>query len=141
MLFRSPLSEASTTFTQIHSAHPDTPLKLVWHAAGHDGGVNETERLQALTLTWFKRYLADEAVDTGPVFEATLASGSVVSNSSRNQLKFFTANDFPGVRGNSTQSITLAGKPQAVLAPAGGQPGLITVLPGLGGSQIGRAHV
>lgn len=129
-----PLTEASRTFTQIRAAHPSTPLKLVWHAAGHDGGVNETERLQSITLTWFKKYLSQENVDTGPVFEATLASGSVVSNNSRNQLKFFTSNDFPGVRGNSTLLVKLTGTPQSIVAPAGGQPGLITVLPGLGGS-------
>ncbi len=129
-----PLSEGSTTFEQIAAAHPATPLKLVWHAAGHDGGVNESERLQGLTMTWFKKYLLRENISTGPVFEATLASGTIVSNNNRNQLKFFTADTFEGVAGTSTDQIKLTGKAQNIVAPAGGQPALMTVLPGLGGS-------
>jgi ABC-2 type transport system ATP-binding protein len=97
-----PLSEGSKTFEEIAAAHPATPLKLVWHAAGHDGGVNESERLQGLTMTWFKKYLLRENISTGPVFEATLASGTIVSNNNRNQLKFFTSDIFAGVAGART---------------------------------------
>ena len=41
-----PLAQVNATAEQIAQAHPDTPLKVVWHAAGHDGGVDETERLR-----------------------------------------------------------------------------------------------
>lgn len=129
-----PLTEATKTFEQIRAANPLTPLKLVWHGAGHDGGVNETDRLRALTLTWFQKHLEQKNVETGPLFEATLASGSIVSNNNRNQVKFFTSNVFDSVNGFANKRIALAGDAQNIVAPAGGQPALMTVLPGLGGS-------
>ena len=29
-------------------AHPQTPVKVVWHGGGHDGGVDESERIDEL---------------------------------------------------------------------------------------------
>jgi ABC-2 type transport system ATP-binding protein len=48
-----PISEADATYNQIKAANPETPVKMVWHSGGHDGGSPETTRLNTLTQDWF----------------------------------------------------------------------------------------
>ena len=43
-----PLQQVNANAEQIRSANPDTPVKVVWHGQGHDGGVNESDRLRTL---------------------------------------------------------------------------------------------
>jgi ABC-2 type transport system ATP-binding protein len=74
-----PLQQLNANAEQIRVANPDTPVKVVWHAQGHDGGVDETQRLRALTQSWFTAYLAD-----GPAvasdFEASLVASSALDD-------------------------------------------------------------
>jgi ABC-2 type transport system ATP-binding protein len=127
-----PLAQVNATAEQIARANPDTPLKVVWHAAGHDGGVDETERLRTLTADWFDAHLADgPAVPT--TFEMSLVEGSALSDRARGTVQVLTAPAYPGISGTGSTTYPLAGPPQQVLAPAGGVPAAITSLPGVGG--------
>lgn len=123
-----PLSEADATYRQIYSANPSTPLKMVWHGGGHDGGLNERDRLDELTLKWFQDHLADgEKANTD--FEVTIRKGSVISNNSDQQFEIWSApNYLDAIAEPST--LKLVGNPQKVIRPAGGVPANISVLPG-----------
>lgn len=127
-----PLDQVNANAQAIAEAHPEVPVKVVWHAAGHDGGVNETERLRALTAAWMSAHLAGgPAVSTD--FEVSLVEASAISDRDGGTVEVLTASDYPGLFGDSTQEVQVAGPPQQVLAPAGGVPAAITSLPGLGG--------
>ena len=129
-----PLSEADATYNQIKSANPETPVKMVWHGGGHDGGLDESDRIENLTLAWFEDHLA-ERKSAGTDFEITLRSGSVISNNSDQQFEIFSRPEYPGLNGSSTEAITVgeAGVGQQIIRPAGGVPANITVLPGVSG--------
>jgi ABC-2 type transport system ATP-binding protein len=127
-----PLAQVDATATQIRAAHPDVPLKVVWHAAGHDGGVDETERLRGLTADWFTAHLAG-GPEVPTDFEMSLVEGSALSDRASGTVQVLSAADYPGLSGDGSTTYALAGPPQQVLAPAGGVPAAITSLPGVGG--------
>ncbi len=114
------------------SANPATPVKVVWHGGGHDGGIDESERLDELTASWFEDHLAGGAT-VSPDFELTQAAGSISARSSGTAPVVLAAPTYPGLQGSSQLAIPLAGPPQRVLAPAGGVPATISSVPGLGG--------
>jgi ABC-2 type transport system ATP-binding protein len=131
-----PIAQANATAQQITAAHPDTPIKMVWHGGGHDGGIDESARINALVGDWFDTYLA-KVPSASTAFEVTLGSGAIsTSDSSADPLILQTPN-YPGIGGSSTLDVPLLGPTQRVLAPAGGTPAAITVLPGLGGGIAG----
>jgi ABC-2 type transport system ATP-binding protein len=127
-----PLAQLNANAEQIRAANPETPVKVVWHAQGHDGGVDESERLNALTRSWFQAYLAD-----GPAvpldFEASLTSGSALDVRESASVEILTSPTYPGIAGESELAVAVAGPPQRILAPAGGVPAAISSLPGIGG--------
>lgn len=118
-----------TTATQIQTANPDTPLKLIWHAGGHDGGRDETERLNAITLNWFDTYLKETATATLGM-EVSRVQGAIVGGSSNITIDVLASDSIPAF--DEFESITLQGDTQSVVAPAGGEPANISVVPGLG---------
>ena len=126
-----PLDQLNATAEQIRAASPQTPVKVVWHAGGHDGGVPETQRLRTLTADWFVHYLAG-----GPEvpldFEASLTEASALSARASASVDVLRSAAYPGVSGTSTVEVPLVGRAQQVLAPAGGLPAAITALPGAG---------
>ena len=126
-----PIQQVNATAEQIRAANPDTPVKVVWHAQGHDGGVDETERLQTLTRSWFQDHLAD-----GPEvpldFEASLVAGSALDVRDSGTVQILSSPRYPGLAGGSEQVIPIGGPPQRILAPAGGVPAAISTLPGIG---------
>ncbi len=127
-----PLSQANANAEQISAANPDVPVKVVWHAEGHDGGVDETERLRALSADWMSAYLADgPAVSTA--FEVSEVSGSAVSDRAAGTVDVLSTPAYPGLYGQSQRPIGVGGPPQQILAPAGGVPAAVTALPGAGG--------
>jgi ABC-2 type transport system ATP-binding protein len=107
---------------------------MVWHGGGHDGGLDESDRIENLTLAWFEDHLA-ERKSAGTDFEITLRSGPVISNNSDQQFEIFSRPEYPGLNGSSTEAITVgeAGVGQQIIRPAGGVPANITVLPGVSG--------
>lgn len=128
-----PLAQANANAKQIMAAHPSTPVKVVWHGGGHDGGVNESVRLDALAINWFDTYLAQTTDATASTaFEITQTTGTVSVQSSGAAPVVVQAPQYPGIHGASTQQVTVAGPPQRILAPAGGVPAAITSVPGLG---------
>ena len=127
-----PLAQANANAEQISAANPDVPVKVVWHAEGHDGGVDETERLRALGADWLSAYLADgPAVSTA--FEVSEVSGSAVSDRAAGTVDVLSTPDYPGLYGQGQRPIPVRGPTQQILAPAGGVPAAVTALPGAGG--------
>ena len=126
-----PLQQVNANAEQIRAANPDAPVKVVWHAQGHDGGVDETERLRALTQSWFSAYLAD-----GPAvsddFEASLVASSALDDREAASVEILTSAQYPGLTGDAELAIPLSGPPQRILAPAGGVPAAVSSLPGIG---------
>jgi ABC-2 type transport system ATP-binding protein len=128
-----PLAQLNANAEQITSAHPETPVKVVWHGGGHDGGIDEQARLDALAATWFDTYLKDSPADPATTaFEITQTSGTVSAQSSGAAPVILQADAYPGIHGSRTTTTRLAGPPQRILAPAGGVPAAITSVPGLG---------
>ncbi len=138
-----PLGEGDANAAGI--AANGTPVKLVWTAGGHDGGVDETDRLRAITLAWFDRHLkgratdSAEGVDTGvdTRFEATVPAAAISSQDSRLEPTVRAAAGAPGINPDagslSWQRVPLSGREQTIVSPAGGWPAAVTSLPGLGG--------
>lgn len=126
-----PLAQVDATARQIAAAHPQTPLKVVWHSGGHDGGVSERERLDTMLVDWFDNYLNKRGkADTG--FEVTFVTGSILTRRTNSGPDIERAPKYPGLQGATSTSIALDGGMQPVLAPAGGLPAAISVLPGVG---------
>lgn len=126
-----PITQANANVEQILAAHPQTPVKMVWHGGGHDGGLDESERLQEMTAGWFATYLMGEPSSTTD-FEVTDTTGAIDVQSSRAAATILQAPAYPGIHGSSQQSIPLAGSKQRVRAPAGGVPAAVTSVPGIG---------
>lgn len=126
-----PIAQANATAEQIRAVNPDTPIKVLWHGQGHDGGVNETDRLRALTQSWFQAYLAD-----GPAvpldFEASLVESSALDDRESASVTVLTSPEYPGISGTSELAVGVGGPPQRILAPAGGVPASVSSLPGVG---------
>jgi ABC-2 type transport system ATP-binding protein len=131
-----PLTQADANATQILQAHPTTPVKVVWHAGGHDGGLAPSEavseQLSELTIDWFAAHLADgPPVDDSFLFSVT--SGSALSDRAASTIEVLSSPTYPGLDGTSSTPVSVSGPRQDVLAPAGGVPAAISSLPGLGG--------
>jgi ABC-2 type transport system ATP-binding protein len=128
-----PLSEGDANARGI--AADGTPVKLVWFAGGHDGGDQEEDRLDALTLAWFDRYLSDDGTPTDTRFEATGQAASLFGARTGADPQVLAAPEAPGVDGSGAparRDVPLSGEAQTVVAPAGGNPAQVSSLPGLG---------
>jgi ABC-2 type transport system ATP-binding protein len=126
-----PIAQTNANAQQIMAAHPATPVKVVWHGGGHDGGVNEQSRLDALAADWFDTWLLRTGT-ASTSFEATQTSGALSAQNSGTAPVVLQAAVYPGIHGTTTQDIAIGGPKQRVLAPAGGVPAAITSVPGLG---------
>src|SRR5215468_2492513 len=112
------------------------PVDMVWFAGGHDGGNQETARVESLTAQWLRRWLAPghppASSGTGqPGFAVTRVLGFDPS-SDQASLGIATASRYPGLAGTRRALVRLAGPPQVAVSPAGGTPASISVFPGLG---------
>ena len=128
-----PLSEGDANAKGI--AANGTPVKLVWYGGGHDGGLPETKRLQSLTLDWFNRYLKHDGSTPDTRFEVTVTNASLSASDSQPKASVRASSGLPGVTAAGSvpyQSLALTGSQQTVIAPAGGNPGALTSLPGFG---------
>jgi ABC-2 type transport system ATP-binding protein len=113
-----------------------TPVSMVWFAGGHDGGNQENSRLKALTVEWFRRWLAPARAPasdgTGqPGFAVTRVLGFDPSTGQAS-LGVAAAASYPGLDGSRRTAVRLAGPQQPIVSPAGGAPASISVFPGLG---------
>src|SRR5215470_16816376 len=112
------------------------PVNMVWFAGGHDGGNQETARVESLTAQWLQRWLAPghppASAGTGqPGFAVTRVLGFDPS-SDQASLGIATASSYSGLAGTRRTLVRLAGPPQLAVSPAGGAPASISVFPGLG---------
>ena len=99
------------------------PVDMVWFAGGHDGGNQETARVESLTAQWLQRWLApghpSPALSTGqPGFAVTRVLGFDPS-SDQASLGIATASSYPGLAGTRRALVRLAGPPQVAVSPAG----------------------
>lgn len=126
-----PISEADATYRQIKASHPDTPVKMIWHSGGHDGGTPETSRLNTLTREWFDAHLK-KTKKSNTEFEVTFSSQSI-TGSGREQVapNIATSGTYTAL-GQKFIQVPLLGMSQQILAPAGGLPAGISTYPGIG---------
>jgi ABC-2 type transport system ATP-binding protein len=128
-----PLSEGDANARGI--AARGTPVKVVWYGGGHDGGLDETDRLRALVLDWFGRYLKRDGTPADTRFEVTVPAATISSADSNPAPQIRVAPGEPGVTAVGpvrTRPVPFSGRAQSVVAPAGGAPAALTSLPGLG---------
>jgi ABC-2 type transport system ATP-binding protein len=128
------LDQANANYLAIR--HNGAPVSMVWFAGGHDGGNQETARVESLTAQWLQRWLAPghppASAGTGqPGFAVTRVLGFDPS-SDQASLGIATASRYPGLSGTRRTLVRLAGPPQVIVSPAGGVPASISVFPGLG---------
>ncbi|GAA2396035.1 CocE/NonD family hydrolase [Streptomyces glaucosporus] len=111
------------------------PVAVEWIAGGHDGGPDETGRLDARTRAWFDRHLkGDGGADTGPAFRVT-RTGGMDSTDGEVRLRAATAGGYPGLR-DGARTVPLRGPEQTFANPAGGGPPAVSAVPGLGAGGL-----
>ncbi|MFD5032113.1 alpha/beta fold hydrolase [Streptomyces sp. NPDC058405] len=118
------------------------PVDVDWMAGGHDGGNQETSRVESRISSWFDRYLKDDkGADTGPAFRVS-RTGGVDSTDGRPLLRGASSDRYPGLESGST-TVPLSGGTQTFGNPAGASPPGISAVPGLGGglSQLSTLGV
>ena len=124
-----PLSESIKNAEEIHTAHPLTPLAMIWHSGGHDGGIDESARLHRSVSDWFDIYLKG-AKKKFPTFQVTNTNGSISLVDSSVIPKFLTSSKLP--LSIPTEPVAISIPFTALIAPIGGIPGAISSLPGVG---------
>ncbi|WP_329457817.1 alpha/beta fold hydrolase [Streptomyces sp. NBC_01497] len=125
-----PLGQADAMAKAI--GHNGAPVAVDWTAGGHDGGDQETDRVQGRVAGWFDHYLkGDKGASTGPAFRVS-RTGGIDATDGATQLRGAEADRYPGLEGDPTR-VALAGGPQTFANPAGGSPPAISAVPGLGG--------
>jgi ABC-2 type transport system ATP-binding protein len=124
-----PLTESIANAKAIHQAHPMVPLAMIWHSGGHDGGTDESKRLQQATSDWFDKYLLHKSLPF-PTFQVTDTNGSISLIDSSVIPKLLQSENLP--LNEATSSIPITTPFTALIAPIGGIPGAISSLPGVG---------
>ncbi|WP_405986096.1 alpha/beta fold hydrolase [Streptomyces sp. NBC_00872] len=118
------------------------PVDVDWMAGGHDGGDQESDRLQGRISSWFDRYLKDEkGTDTGPAFRVS-RTGGIDSTDGETLLRGASSDRYPGLESGST-TVPLGGGTQVFANPAGASPPAVSAVPGLTGgvSQLSSLGV
>ena len=129
------LDQADANFEAIR--RNGAPVDMVWFNGGHDGGNQETVRVNGLTTQWFDRWLkpAHSAPAGGGTGQPTFAVSRVLGfdpSSDTELLGVATAPGYPGLGGTRQETVTLTGQAQNIVNPPGGAPPSISVFPGLG---------
>jgi ABC-2 type transport system ATP-binding protein len=124
-----PLTESYKTAQVIKKAHPQTPLSMIWHAAGHDGGTDQSSYLRTQYLGWFNKYLLRQKIDF-PAFQFTKTNGSISLQDSTVIPKIFSSKQLP-IAATQNQ-LALITPTIAATYPIGGIPSAISSLPGIG---------
>ncbi len=108
------------------------PVSVDWLSGGHDGGDNETGRVEGRVGDWFDRYLKeDTGADVGPAFRVT-RTGGVDSTDGAALLRGASGDTYPGLRSGG-RDIVLGGGTKTFRNPAGAAPPAISAVPGVGG--------
>ncbi|MFG2504206.1 alpha/beta fold hydrolase [Streptomyces rubiginosohelvolus] len=108
------------------------PVSVDWISGGHDGGDNESSRVEGRVGDWFDRYLKeDTGTATGPAFRVT-RTGGVDSTDGAALLRGASSDTYPGLRSGG-RDIALGGGTKTFRNPAGSAPPAISAVPGVGG--------
>ncbi|CAM5411507.1 ABC transporter related protein OS=Tsukamurella paurometabola (strain ATCC 8368 / DSM / CCUG 35730 / CIP 100753 / JCM 10117 / KCTC 9821 / NBRC 16120 / NCIMB 702349 / NCTC 13040) OX=521096 GN=Tpau_1356 PE=4 SV=1 [Tsukamurella paurometabola] len=126
-----PLDHADEAARRI--AANGAPVAMDWIAGGHDGGDQESARVDARTRDWFDRYLKGEDAPAVPAYQVTRAGG-IDSETGTQALRSATTDRYPGIGGSTSRTVEVTGEPQTAENPPGGAPPSISGVPGLGGS-------
>ncbi|MBF8253111.1 MAG: ABC-2 type transport system ATP-binding protein, partial [Actinobacteria bacterium] len=124
-----PLSESYKSADLIKKANPQLPLAMIWHAAGHDGGLDQSQYLRSQYLNWFEKYLSRQKIDF-PTFQFTKTNGSISLQDSTVIPKVFTSTQLP--IDADRRELQLITPTVAASFPIGGIPTAISALPGIG---------
>ena len=124
-----PLNESFNSAKIIEKAKPELPLALIWHAGGHDGGIDQGPYLREQYLQWFKKNLLKETIDF-PAFQFTKTNGSISLQDSTVIPKVFASKNLPTQA--ALQQLQLLTPTVALSYPIGGIPSAISALPGIG---------
>jgi ABC-2 type transport system ATP-binding protein len=122
-----PLNESSQTAATLRKN--GVPIAMIWHAAGHDGGADESKYLQEQYSRWFDKYLFNKKLDF-PIFQFTKTNGSISLQDSTVIPKSFSAQTLPFEA--TKEKLQLLAQPAALSYPVGGIPSAISALPGIG---------
>jgi ABC-2 type transport system ATP-binding protein len=116
-----------------------TPVKVVWYAGGHDAAASDrvTADLREQVAGWFDYHLRGRGENPGTGFEFPAPTGLGSTGVARVQGGGQTvlAGAYPGLVGGAPArraDVTLTGRTQPVVTPAGGTPAALTTVPGLG---------
>ncbi|MEH1125716.1 alpha/beta fold hydrolase [Micromonospora sp. CPCC 206061] len=127
-----PLAEADANARGI--AATGTPVRVAWFTGGHDGGegpASDRDRMRFLTAQWLDHYVKGEGDAPSNSFTWSRVAGfnaldrGLVTNG-------FSVDRYPGLGGTATRQVALAGPPQLIANPPGGNPAAISTLPGAG---------
>lgn len=124
-----PLADGAATAEGIVKANPKLPLAMIWHAGGHDGGVDESKYLMAQYLKWFDKYLNSKTLYF-PRFQYTNTNGSISLQDSTVIPRTFESNKLPSEM--AFTNLPLISPVTAMSYPIGGIPTAISSLPGIG---------
>lgn len=142
-----PLSEADANARAIASAGTD--VQVIWEAGGHDGGPDESARLERITADFLDRTLDHRTADTPaadaptPGFRVTVPDAVVSSTDTNPAPQLRSAATFPGlpVAGAGSagtplrmRKLPLEGGQQLAISPPGAVPAALTSLPGVSGA-------
>ncbi len=128
-----PLSEAEANYRGI--AATGTPVRVDWFTGGHDGGQGpqaDQNRVKFLTISWLDYYLKGQGDNLGTGFTFSRVTG-FDAETRRLTTSGFSSDSYPDTSAQAPISVPIAGPPQRIANPPDGNPGAITVLPGVGG--------
>ncbi|WP_055585862.1 alpha/beta fold hydrolase [Streptacidiphilus griseoplanus] len=106
------------------------PVAVDWFDGGHDGGNQESGRVQQRITAWFDHYLKGSGAATGPAFRVT-RTGGLDSTGVEPVLRGATAERYPGLDGTTRRTVALTGPEQTAANPAGGSPPALSTVPGV----------
>ena len=127
-----PLSESYKTAAEIKKLNSKADISMIWHAGGHDGGVDESKSLNQNYLIWLNHYLKGSKKDI-PKFQYTNTKGSISLQDSTVIPKTFSSSSLPV--DSKIQSLPISTAVTAISYPVAGVPTAISALPGLGSAN------
>ncbi|GIH17574.1 alpha/beta fold hydrolase [Rugosimonospora africana] len=132
-----PLSEADANAKGI--AANGTPVQVDWFIGGHDGGngpQSDQDRNRYLTVQWLDHYLLGKGSAPSTSFTYSRLAG-IDANTDSVVALGYSVHGYPGLSGQSSTTVTVAGPPQPAVNPPNGTPAGISTVPGVGGGPAG----
>jgi ABC-2 type transport system ATP-binding protein len=133
-----PLSEADANARGL--AANGTTVQVAWFTGGHDGGSgpqSDQDRLNDLTDRWLDHYLKGPDLGGGAPAPSDSFSYSRIAGLDANTngvvALAFDVPRYPGLSGQSSMQVGVAGPTQPAANPPNGTPAAISSLPGAGG--------